>query len=45
MKNSTVKEIRGQHGLECLSIQVSIMKNVLSCTFVYRLYILQNHTI
>ena len=24
MKNSTVKEIKGQHGLECLSIQVSI---------------------
>ena len=30
MKNSTVKEIRGQHGLECLSIQVSIM---LKCLF------------
>ena len=27
MKNSTVKKIRGQHGLECLSIQVNIYKH------------------
>ena len=36
MKNSTVKEIRGQHGLEFLSIQVSIM-------YYWRMCILQNH--